>query len=93
MELYDENVETEKQLNQEEKHDEINHPSWYCDGGIETLDYILAKQMDFLLGQVCKYISRAGKKDPDKALQDLKKASFYLDRKIIEMEKGGSNES
>ena len=46
----------EKQLNNEvngiEK-DPINHPSHYVDGGIETLDYILAKKMDFLIGQLC----------------------------------------
>lgn len=65
----------------------INHPSYYCDGGIETLDFILAKKLDFLTGQVCKYISRAGKKDPDKDIEDLKKARFYLDRKIKELEK------
>lgn len=69
---------------------DINHPSYYCDGGIETIDYILAKKMDFLLASVCKYISRAGKKDPATELQDLKKARFYLDRKIklLEGEKG-----
>ena len=62
--------------------DPVNHPGHYCDGGIETLDFILAKKLDFLLGQVCKYISRAGKKDPAKELEDLQKAEFYLKRKI-----------
>ena len=69
------------------KPDDINHPSHYTFGGIETLDYILAKKMDFLTGQVCKYISRAGFKDPDKELEDLKKAQFYMNRKVAEMEK------
>ncbi len=64
------------------KDDPVNHPSHYCDGGIETLDFITAKNLDFFLGQVCKYISRAGKKDPDKELEDLEKAQFYLNRKI-----------
>ncbi len=63
-------------------HSTVFHPSHYCDGGIETIDYILAKKMDFLLGQVCKYISRAGKKDPARELEDLQKARFYLDKKI-----------
>ena len=70
------------------EHDPINHPSHYTDGGIETLDYILAKKMDFLTGQVCKYISRFGKKNSSKAVEDLKKAQFYLNRKIAEMKKG-----
>ena len=65
-----------------EKNDPVNHPSHYCDGGIETLDFIVAKKLDFFLGQVCKYISRAGKKDPAKELEDLQKAQFYLNRKI-----------
>lgn len=69
-------------LTDAEENDPVNHPAHYCDGGIETLDYILAKNMDFLLGQVCKYISRAGKKDPEKELEDLEKAQFYLARKI-----------
>lgn len=72
--------------------DPVNHPAHYCDGGIETLDFILAKKLDFLTGQVCKYISRAGKKDPDKEIEDLKKAKFYLDRKIKELEKAGEGE-
>lgn len=69
-------------LTNAEENDPVNHPAHYCDVGIETLDYILAKNMDFLLGQVCKYISRAGKKDPEKELEDLEKAQFYLARKI-----------
>ena len=64
------------------EHDAVSHPSYYCEGGIETLDFILAKKLDFLLGQVCKYIVRGGKKDPAKEVEDLEKARFYLDRKI-----------
>jgi len=66
----------------EAKNDPVNHPGHYTDGGIETLDFILAKKMDFLLGQVVKYVSRAGKKDPTKEIEDLEKAEFYLKRKI-----------
>ena len=68
------------------EHDSVNHPSYYCDGGIETLDYILAKRLNFLLGQVVKYVTRAGKKDPDKHLEDLRKAQFYLNREIRRLE-------
>ena len=75
-------VNEDKMLN-----DPVSHPGHYCDGGIETLDFIVAKKLDFFLGQVCKYISRAGKKDPAKELEDLKKAQFYLNRKIELMEK------
>jgi hypothetical protein len=43
--------------------------------------------LDFHLGNTVKYISRAGKKNPDKEIEDLKKAMFYLDRKIKNLEK------
>jgi hypothetical protein len=39
------------------------------------------------LFNVVKYVARAGKKDPAKELEDLKKAAFYLDRKIKKLEK------
>jgi hypothetical protein len=40
----------------------VNHPPHYTDGGIEVIDYIKAKHLDFCLGNAIKYISRAGKK-------------------------------
>lgn len=63
----------------------INHPSHYTDGGIETIDFIEAKKLPYHLGNVVKYISRAGKKDNE--LQDLKKAQWYLNRYIELLEK------
>jgi len=59
--------------------DPIN-PSHYQDGGIQTIDYIEAKNLNFHLGNAIKYISRAGKKG-DK-LEDLLKAQWYLAREI-----------
>ena len=63
------------------KEDFINHPSHYKTGGIETIDFIEAKQLDYHLGNVVKYISRAGKKTND-YVQDLQKAQWYLNRAI-----------
>ena len=60
--------------------DNINSPAHYKDGGIETIDYIEAKQLGYNLGNVVKYISRAGKKGS--RLEDLKKAQWYLAREI-----------
>lgn len=51
------------------------------------IDYIEDKKLPFHLGNVVKYISRAGKKDKDKTLEDLKKAKWYLDRYISMVEK------
>jgi hypothetical protein len=42
---------------------------------------------DAYLFNVVKYVARAGKKHPEKELEDLKKAAFYLDRKIKNLEK------
>lgn len=67
-------------------HDPVNHPSHYCFGGIEVLDAIEAWQLPYHLGNVVKYIVRAGKKDPAKLLEDLKKAQFYLNRFIAMLE-------
>lgn len=65
-------------------HDPVNHPAHYKVGGIETADFILAKQLDYWLGNVVKYVSRAQHKG--NYLQDLEKAQWYLSR-AIEMEK------
>jgi len=59
--------------------DAIN-PDHYKVGGIQTIDYIEAKELGYNLGNAVKYISRAGHKG-DYA-EDLKKAAWYLAREI-----------
>ena len=66
----------------ETKNDNVNHPSHYTSGVIEVIDYIEDQELGYHLGNVVKYICRAGKKDPDKEIEDLKKARWYLDRYI-----------
>lgn len=68
------NIELPKQ------EDVINHPSHYTRGKIEVIDFIEDQQLPYHLGNVIKYIARAGYKG-DK-LEDLKKARWYLDRYI-----------
>ena len=66
----------------------VNHPKHYQFGEnnqYEVIEVIEAWDLDFHLGNTVKYISRAGKKD--KELQDLKKALWYLERKIKNLEK------
>ena len=65
--------------------DNINHPAHYTDGKIEVIDYIEDKGFDFCLGNAIKYISRAGKKNPDKKIEDLEKAIWYLRREIKQL--------
>jgi hypothetical protein len=65
--------------------DAVNHPSHYKVGGIETIDFIEAKQLDYHLGNVVKYISRADHKD--EKLENLKKAQWYLNRAVANLSK------
>lgn len=63
----------------------IDHPSHYNRGKIEVIDFIEDQGLSFHLGNVIKYVTRAGSKG-DK-LEDLKKARWYLDRYINEVMK------
>lgn len=72
----------------EKAEDVVNHPKHYTDGKIEVIDFIEDKKLGFCLGNAVKYISRAGKKDPTKEVEDLKKAAWYVDRRIQEIEEG-----
>ena len=71
------------------KIEQVNHPNHY--GGEENLyeaiKVIDAWELGFSLGNTVKYISRAGKKESDKELQDLKKALWYLQHHIETLEK------
>lgn len=62
--------------------DVVNHPSHYTDGKYEVIDFILGKNFNFNEGNAVKYISRAGKKDPTKTIEDLKKSMWYIKTQI-----------
>jgi transposase-like protein len=62
----------------------VNHPPHYTAGGIETIDFIEAKNLNFRLANVVKYVSRASHKG--KQLEDLRKAQWYLSREIMALE-------
>ena len=74
--------------NQFEKkvNDVVNNPKHYTDGKIEVIEFIEDKKLGFCLGNAIKYIARAGKKDPTKEIEDLKKAEWYIKRRIKELE-------
>lgn len=63
--------------------DNVNNPPHYTSGGIETIDFIEAKELGFHLGNSVKYIARAGKKNPAKYVEDLRKAIWYIEREIL----------
>lgn len=65
--------------------DKIN-PSYYREG-IETADYIESHSMDYMQGNVIKYVTRYKMKN---GLEDLKKAQWYLNRLVKEVSNGSS---
>lgn len=73
-------------INGVEPNDVVNRPAHYTDGKIEVIDFIEDKKLGFCLGNAVKYIARAGKKDPTKEVEDLKKAEWYIKRRIKELE-------
>lgn len=89
--------ESEEEINERRK-EKVNHPDHYawlkevC--GIEPID--ICRHLSFNLGNVLKYIIRAGRKTEsgyscrEKKLEDLRKAAFYLLDEIEMTEKGGT---
>lgn len=75
-------------------YDRVNNPEHYTNTKIEVIDYIEDKNLGFCLGNAIKYISRAGKKNEmgmdssEKTIEDLKKACWYINRRIKELEEG-----
>lgn len=65
----------------QEKNDPVNHPSHYTSyKGLEIID--LTEQMNFNRGNAVKYIARAGLKNQNTEIEDLKKAVWYINREI-----------
>lgn len=83
------NFETDEPISHEEFYGDeieggkIHHPNHYNEG-IEAWDYIISHNMNFLEGNIVKYITRYKHKN---GLEDLKKVRQYLD-KLIETEYG-----
>ena len=67
----------------------VNHPAHYNAGGIEVIDAIEAWGFGegFNRGNAIKYLARAGRKDGADAVEDLKKAAWYVEREIRRLEK------
>jgi hypothetical protein len=73
--------------------DNINHPAHYTFGSIEVITAIEDWKLPYHLGNAVKYIARAGRKDPAKTEEDLRKAIWYINRYIefLAKQKGGSD--
>jgi hypothetical protein len=68
------------------KEDVVNHPKHYTDpSGIECIE--ISRELPFDMGNAFKYVFRAGKKYPSKALEDIEKAEFYIKDGYVPMDK------
>lgn len=61
----------------------VNHPTHYNNGKIEVIDFILDQKLNFLEGNIIKYLSRYKMKNK---MEDLNKAKWYLDKLIEEQQ-------
>lgn len=69
--------------------DPVSRPAHYCahvNEAYEPIKVIRAWGLGFSLGNSVKYMVRAGKKDPAKHVEDLRKARWYLDEEIAHQE-------
>ncbi len=81
-------VERKEDRTTEDSKEAVNHPPHYGgDTVYEAIKVIEAWGLGFCLGNCVKYISRVGKKDPARTIEDLKKSRWYLDREISTREK------
>jgi hypothetical protein len=67
-----------------EYYDPVNRPEHYTSYPVEVIQ--ITEHLNFCRGNAVKYIARAGLKDLDKELEDLKKARWYIDREIARLE-------
>ena len=66
--------------------DPVNHPSHYAQGWSNNAEVIdITEHLPFNRGNAVKYLARAGRKDPARELEDLRKARWYVDREIARL--------
>lgn len=82
------NLSHHRLVNPKPSADQVDHPDHYQAGGMETIDVIDAYVSDpvsFALGNVIKYVTRAGRKTGETATKDLAKARWYLDHALTHL--------
>lgn len=70
--------------------DAVNHPSHYTSHPSKIECIQVTEHLNFCIGNAIKYLWRAGLKDGNSDIQDLKKAVWYIEREIARL--GGGNE-
>lgn len=78
---------------EETKNDLVNHPSHYTNdpSGIECIE--ITRWRNFNIGNAIKYLWRAGLKDGNSTVQDLKKAIWYINDEINRLEMESKQEA
>lgn len=66
--------------------DKTNPAHYQTDSGLEAIEVIEAFSLDYCKGNSVKYLLRAGKKDGEDELDDLRKAEWYIQRRIAQLE-------
>lgn len=69
-----------------QKHDPVNHPKHYTSdpSGVECIE--ITRHRNFNIGNAIKYLWRAGLKDGNSDIQDLRKAVWYIEDEIKRLE-------
>jgi len=66
--------------------DVIKNPSHYERYAIEPVSFVMNNELPFWMGNVIKYIMRAGYKSQTNEVEDLNKAKRYIDMRINQLE-------
>ena len=90
----DDQLRHEKYMKQAmEQSDVIKNPKHYERYAIEPVSFIMNNELPFWMGNVIKYIMRAGYKSNTAEITDLNKAKRYIDMRINQLEGREPNES
>ncbi len=90
----DDQIRHEKYMKQAmAQSDVITNPKHYERYAIEPVSFIMNNELPFWMGNVIKYIMRAGYKSNTAEITDLNKAKRYIDMRINQLEGREPNES
>lgn len=67
--------------------DAVNHPKHYTSHPSKIECIQVTEHLNFCIGNAIKYLWRAGLKDNNSDIQDLKKAVWYIEREIARLSK------
>lgn len=70
-----------------QQHDAVQNPAHYAFSSIEVIDAIEAWNLNYHRGNCIKYVVRAGRKNPETEIEDLRKAVWYLGRELERLSK------